>query len=256
MGSVTLLPTPLFRYTLRRADDALILGHRLSQSCGHAPTMEEDMALANIGLDLIDQARWLYAYAGQVEAAGRDEDAYAYLRNAGGYGNLLLVEQPHRDFARTIVRQFFYSAFIHPYWRALTQSSDATLAAIAAKARNQSTYHVSHSAAWVIRLGNGTEENHRHVSTAIDELWPFTDEMFEVDTIEQRLIERAVVVDPASLRPRWEETIGRVFARATLDIPSKRPMRRGGRHGHHGEHLARLLGELRHMQRAFRGAFQ
>ena len=255
MGSIIVLETPLLRYTLRRADDALILGHRLSEWCGHAPTMEEDMALANMGLDLIGQARLLYAYAAEVEGAGRDEDAYAYLRDVRSYGNLLLVEQPNSDFARTMVRQFFYSAFIHPYWRALTRSTDATLSAIAAKAQKESAYHVRHSAEWVVRLGDGTEESHQRVSTAVDELWPFVGEMFEIDTLEQRLIDEGVIVDPESLRPTWEETVGRVLARATLIVPSGRRMQKGGRRGHHGEHLGHLLSELQYMQRAFRGAF-
>jgi len=254
MASITVAATPLLRYTLRRADDALILGHRLSEWCGHAPTMEEDMALANVGLDLIGQARMLYAHAARIEAAGRDEDSYAFLRDVRGYGNLLLVEQPNGDFARTMMRQFFYAAFIDPYWRAMTRSADPTLAAIAAKAEKESAYHLRHCGEWIVRLGDGTEESRGRTWVALNELWPFTGEMFEVDAIEQPLIDQGVAVDPESLRSAWEETVDRVLTRATLVAPSGRRMQKGGRHGHHGEHLGHILTELQYMQRAFPGA--
>ena len=170
--------TPLVLYTLRRADDALILGHRLSEWCGHAPMLEEDMALANMGLDLLGQARELYSYAAEVEGKGNDEDKFAYLRDVRQYRNLLLLEQPNGDFARTMVRQFFYAAFADLYWRAMMGSSDATLAAIAAKSEKESAYHLRHSSEWMVRLGDGTEESHRRAQSAIDDLWAFTGEMF------------------------------------------------------------------------------
>jgi ring-1,2-phenylacetyl-CoA epoxidase subunit PaaC len=147
--SITVRETPLVLYVLRRADDALVLGHRLSEWCGHAPTLEEDMALSNIGLDLLGQARSLYTHAAAVEAAGHDEDAYAYRRDAPQYRNLLLAEQPNGDFARTMVRQFLYAAFADPYWRAMTGSADAALAAIAAKSEKESAYHLRHASEWV-----------------------------------------------------------------------------------------------------------
>jgi ring-1,2-phenylacetyl-CoA epoxidase subunit PaaC len=253
-GSITVADIPLLRYTLRRADDALILGHRLSEWCGHAPMMEEDMALANMGLDLIGQARTLYAYAGEVEAAGRGEDAYAYLRDVRGYGNLLLLEQPNGDFAHTIVRHLFYSAFIDPYWRAMVGCGDATLAAIAAKAEKESAYHVRHSAEWVVRLGGGTAESHTRAQAALDALWPFTGEMFEVDATERGLVSDAVVPDPEQLRQTWWDTVSRVLDQATLTVPSESWMQKGGRNGHHSEHLGHLLSELQYMQRAFPGA--
>ncbi|HJU30590.1 MAG TPA: 1,2-phenylacetyl-CoA epoxidase subunit PaaC, partial [Hyphomicrobiaceae bacterium] len=158
---ITVVESPLVLYALRRADDALILGHRLSEWCGHAPMLEEDMALANIGLDLIGQARLLYGFAAQTEAADNDEDTYAYLRDVHQYRNVLLAELPNGDFARTIIRQLFYSAFADPYWRAMTASTDATLAAIAAKSEKESAYHLRHAAEWAIRLGDGTQESHR-----------------------------------------------------------------------------------------------
>ena len=160
VANITVSETPLVLYTLRRADDALILGHRLSEWCGHAPMLEEDMALANMGLDLLGQARELYSYAAKVEGRDNDEDKFAYLRDVRQYRNLLLLEQPNGDFARTMVRQFFYATFADLYWRAMMRSTDATLAAIAAKSEKESAYHVRHSSEWIVRLGDGTEESH------------------------------------------------------------------------------------------------
>jgi ring-1,2-phenylacetyl-CoA epoxidase subunit PaaC len=246
--------TPLVLYTLRRADDALILGHRLSEWCGHAPTMEDDMALANMGLDLIGQARELYSYAAKVEAKGNDEDKFAYLRDVRQYRNLLLVEQPNGDFARTMTRQFFYAVFADLYWRAMMMSRDTTLAAIAAKAEKEFAYHVRHSSEWMIRLGDGTEESHRRAQTAIDDLWAFTGEMFTVDDAERGLIDAGIAVDPASLRPRWLKTVSAVLGEATLTMPQNDWMQKGGRIGHHTEHLGHLLSELQSLQRTFPGA--
>ena len=178
VASIQVSETPLVLYALRRADDALILGHRLSEWCGHAPMLEEDMALANMGLDLLGQARELYSYAAKVEGRGNDEDKFAYLRDVRQYRNLLLLEQPNGDFARTMVRQFFYAAFADLYWRAMMKSSDATLAAIAAKSEKESAYHLRHSSEWMVRLGDGTEESHARAQAAIDDLWAFTGEMF------------------------------------------------------------------------------
>src|SRR5258708_16466709 len=163
VASIQVSETPLVLYTLRRADDALILGHRLSEWCGHAPALEEDMALANMGLDLLGQARELYSYAAAVEGKGNDEDKFAYLRDVRQCRNLLLLEQPNGDFARTMVRQFFYSVFADLYWRAMMKSSDAILAAIAAKSEKESAYHVRHSSDLVVRLGHGTDQSHRRV---------------------------------------------------------------------------------------------
>jgi ring-1,2-phenylacetyl-CoA epoxidase subunit PaaC len=253
-ASISVTQTPLVLYALRRADDALILGHRLSEWCGHAPAMEEDMALANMGLDLLGQARELYSYAAQVEGNGNDEDKFAYLRDVRQYRNLLLLEQPNGDFARTIVRQFFYAAFADLYWRAMMGSRDATLAAIAAKSEKESAYHVRHSSEWIIRLGDGTDESHRRAQTAIDDLWAFTGEMFEADESERGLIDAGIAVDPASLRPQWLQTISKVLNEATLTQPKSDWMQQGGRDGRHSEHLGHLLSELQSMQRTFPGA--
>ncbi|MGK9166337.1 phenylacetate-CoA oxygenase subunit PaaC [Inquilinus limosus] len=253
-GSITIAEAPLVRYLLARADDALILGHRLSEWCGHAPMMEEDMALANIGLDLIGQARALYGYAAEVEGAGNDEDRYAYLRDVRQYRNLLLVERPNGDFAHTIVRQFFYSAFADPYWRAMTGSADPTLAAIAAKSEKESAYHLRHAAEWVIRLGDGTEESHARAQAAVEELWPYTGEWYEPDEGERDLIAQGIAVDPESLRGTWSRTVAEILAEGTLAVPPRGWAQRGGRDGKHSEHLGHLLSELQVLQRTYPGA--
>jgi ring-1,2-phenylacetyl-CoA epoxidase subunit PaaC len=246
--------TPLFQYTLRLADTALILGHRLSEWVGHSPVIEEDLAFGNMGLDLIGQARALYTYAGQIEGKGRDEDALAYLRDVGAYRNLLLTEQPNGDFAATMMRQLLYAAFAFPYFERLAGSKDATLAAIAAKAAKEMAYHQRHAGEWTIRLGDGTEESHARAQTALDDLWPYTGEMFEVDGVERALIEAGAAVDPAVIRPAWEKTIGDVLAEATLARPRDGFMQSGGRCGRHSEHLGHILAELQYMQRAYPGA--
>jgi ring-1,2-phenylacetyl-CoA epoxidase subunit PaaC len=244
----------LFDYTLRLADNALILGHRLSEWIGHAPLLEEELALGNIALDLIGEARALYAYAGQIEGKGRDEDALAYLRDAPQYRNILLVEQPNGDFAATIVRQFLYSAFAHPFWTALAQSKDETLAAIAAKAEKEAAYHLRHAGEWLIRLGDGTEESHRRAQDALAELWPYVGEMFETDGVEEALIAGGIAPDPRRLRPAWEKTIAAVLAEATLEPPRSPWSQRGGRSGRHSEHLGHLLATMQFLQRAYPGA--
>jgi len=222
------------------ADDALILGHRLSEWCGHAPLLEEELALANIGLDLIGQARALYDYAGAIEGKGRDQDALAYRRDVAAYRNLLLVERPNGDFAMTIARQFLYSAYAAPFWRATAGSDDPTLAGIAATARHEAAYHLRHAGDWLIRLGDGTEESHRRAQDAVDTLWRYTGEMFEGDN--------------ASLRGEWDETVASVLAEATLTRPKDGWMQTGGRSGRHSEHLGHILAELQFLQRAYPGA--
>lgn len=242
---------PLFAYTLRLADNALVLGHRLSEWCGKAPILEEEMALANMGLDLIGQARALYTYAGEVEGKGRDEDALAYRRDASAFRNLLLVEQPNGDFAFTMARQLLYAAFAHPFYRELAGSRDATLAAIAAKTEKELAYHLRHAGEWLVRLGDGTEESHRRAQDALDELWMYTGEMFEVDQVERALVERGIAVDPARIRPEWDETVSRVLAEATLQRPRDGWMQTGGRSGRHSEHLGYILAEMQFLQRAY-----
>lgn len=253
VANIHVSETPLVLYTLRRADDALILGHRLSEWCGHAPMLEEDMALSNIALDLIGQARELYGYAAKAEGKDNDEDKLAYLRDVRQYRNLLLVEQPNGDFAQTLVRQFFYSAFADLYWRAMINSRDATLAAVAAKSEKESAYHLRHASEWIIRLGDGTEESHARAQAAIDQLWAFIGEMFAVDDSERGLIDAGIAIDPATLRDRWMKTVASVVNEATLTLPQNNWMQQGGRSGRHSEHLGHLLSELQSMQRTFPG---
>lgn len=245
---------PLLLYTLRRADDHLILGHRLSEWCGHAPVLEEDIALANVALDLIGEARSLYACAAEVEGRGRDEDELAYLREARDYRNVLLVEQPNRDFAHTIVRQLFFSAYMLPLWEALSASADERLAAIAGKAVKEAAYHVRHCGEWLIRLGDGTEESHRRAAEAVERLWPYTGELFEVDEADKALIDRRIAADPRLVKSAWDRTIEEVFAEAALARPKDGWMHSGGRRGRHSEHLGYILAELQFLQRAYPGA--
>lgn len=252
--SIAYAETPLLAFTLARADDALVLGHRLSEWCGHAPMIEEDIALANIGLDLIGQARALYDYAAQLEGTGLSEDHFAYLRDAGQYRNCLLVEQPNGDFAVTIARQFLYTAFADPWQRAMTGSTDATLAAIAGKAEKETAYHLRHAAEWLIRLGDGTQESHARAQDAIDGLWMYTGELFEAESSPRTLFDAGVAVDPASLRAGWDTSVNDVLAQATLTRPKSGWMQSGGRAGRHSEYLSLMLTELQYLQRSFPGA--
>ena len=251
-SSITVAESPLVGLALRRADDALVLGHRLSEWCGHAPILEEDIALANLALDLIGQARALYALAAEAEGAGHDEDQFAYLRRERDYRNLLLDEQPNGDFAATIARQFLYSAFIDRWWRATANSTEPRLAAIAAKAEKESAYHVRHSAEWLIRLGDGTDESHARAQVALEQLWPYTGEMFEPE--DAALVASGVCADPPALRGAWNAHVDEVLALATLARPRDRWMHSGGRSGRHTEHLGHLLSEQQYVQRAYPGA--
>jgi ring-1,2-phenylacetyl-CoA epoxidase subunit PaaC len=251
--SIAVAETPLVRALLARADDALILGHRLSEWTGHAPVLEEELALANIALDHIGLARALYTYAGEAEGAGHTEDQFAYLRDAPQFRNLLLVEQPNGDFARTIVRQFFYAAFAVPFWRAMQASTDATLAAIAVRTLKEATYHLRHAREWLIRLGDGTAESHARAQEAIDWLWPYTGEMFATDPAEAGLIAAGVLADPAPLAAEWRAGFAATLAAATLRQPEGTWMHAGGRAGRHSEHLGHLLAEMQFLQRAYPG---
>jgi ring-1,2-phenylacetyl-CoA epoxidase subunit PaaC len=243
----------LFTYVLSLADDALVLGHRLSEWSNRAPMLEEDIALSNLALDLIGQARLFYQYAGEIEGRGRDEDALAYLRDEHAYANILLVEQPNGDFAATMVRQLLYAAFAHPYLEALQRSKDKRLAEIAGKAVKEMAYHVRHAAEWVIRLGDGTEESWARTAAALEELWMYTGELFEMDAGERNLAEAGIAVDRGRIEPAWSATIDRVLGEATLRRPADRWMQKGGRAGRHTEHLGHLLAEMQVLHRAHPG---
>lgn len=250
MSSIVVAAEGVAALLLRRADDALILGHRLSEWTGHAPTLEEELALANIALDLIGQARMLYQQAGML--TGHDEDALAYLRDERDFRNLLLVELPKGDFAVTITRQVLYAAFADLWWRAACASSDADFAAIAEKARKESAYHIRHAAEWLIRLGDGTAESHARAQAALDALWPYTGEMFAPE--DAALVASGVCPDPAGLRAAWSASLDPILAQATLARPADGWMQRGGRDGRHTEHLGRLLAEMQHIARSHPGA--
>jgi ring-1,2-phenylacetyl-CoA epoxidase subunit PaaC len=244
----------LFAYLLRLADDRLVLGHRLSEWCGHGPILEEDIALANIALDLVGEANLLLKRAAAVENKGRDEDALAFLRDAREYRNALIVELPKGDFGFTIMRQFLFSTHALHQWEALSASTDADLSGIAAKALKETRYHVRHSAEWVVRLGDGTEESHGRAQRALDDLWRFTGELFLTDEIEQSLVKERVAVDSSTLLTAWTRDVKDVIARATLKLPADVYMQRGGRTGNHTEHLGIMLAEMQVLPRTHPGA--
>jgi ring-1,2-phenylacetyl-CoA epoxidase subunit PaaC len=247
-------PSALLDYLLALADDALVLGHRLSEWSNLAPMLEEDIAISNLALDLFGQARLYYAYAAEIEGKGRGEDGMAYLRDEHAYRNALLLEQPNGDFAAAMVRQLLYAAFMHPYLQALQKSADVRLAEIAAKAVKEMAYHLRHAAEWVIRLGDGTQESHARIAAALDELWTYSGELFEMDEGEQALAQQAIAVDRETVRPAWSATIDRVLVEATLKRPPDRWMQSGGRKGRHSEHLGHVLAEMQVLHRAHPGA--
>ena len=241
-------------YALRLGDDALILSHRLSEWVGHGPELEEDIALANVALDLLGQARLLLAHAGELEGKGRDEDALAFRRDVLDFTNVLLVEQPNGDFAHTMMRQLLFDAYSSALWPRLAASADPELAGIAGKAAKEAAYHIEQSAAWIVRLGDGTEESHRRAAAALEALWPYAEELFEADEVETALAAQGIAVPPSTLRPAWRARIDGVLAEAGLAPPENAGAQRGGRQGRHGEHLGHLLAEMQFLQRAYPGA--
>lgn len=246
--------SPDFEYLLRLGDDRLVLGHRLSEWCGHGPILEEDIALANISLDLIGQASLLLKLAGEIEGKGRDEDALAYFRDAIDYRNVLMGELPKGDFGFTIVRQFFFSVFGLLQMQALEKSGNADLAGIAARAVKEHRYHVRHTGQWVITLGDGTDESHRRVQAAVDELWRYTGELFLSDDVDRAVANSGFGVDPSTLEKSWRVQVEDVLRRATLTVPGDAYMQRGGRTGRHTEHLGHMLSEMQIVARSHPGA--
>lgn len=242
---------PLFTYTLRIADDSMILGQRLSELCGHGPAIEEDIALTNIALDLIGQATSLYEYAASVHEEWKTADDLAFLRYERQYTNLLLVEQPNGDFGMTIARQWLFDNFRALFYNELQHSKDSQLAAIAEKSLKETRYHLRHSSEWLIRLGDGTEESHRRVQDALNLLYRYTDELFYMDDIDKALIEQGIAVDLEALRPVFNERIQQVLTTATLTLPANNWKQSGGRNGKHSEHLGHILAEMQYMQRAY-----
>jgi ring-1,2-phenylacetyl-CoA epoxidase subunit PaaC len=244
----------LFDYMLRLGDTSLILGQRNAEWCGHAPILEEDMALSNIALDQIGQARLLLTLAGEIESAGRDEDALAYTRDGCDFRNLLIAEQPNGDFADTIARNLCLDAFHLELYGALARSTDAGLAGIAAKAVKECTYHFRHSSGWAIRLGDGTEESRARMQRAVDAVWMWTGEMFAADAVDRAIAGAGIGPDPAGLKPAWDRRIEAVLREATLARPKDGWMQKGGKQGEHSEHLGYILAELQFLPRAYPGA--
>ena len=255
-------------YTLHLADDALILGHRNSEWCGHGPVLEQDIAITNIALDLIGQARNFYQYAAQLinksqksegteaspsggDLEGASEDTLAYLRDGHEFKNCLLTEQPNGDWAKTVLRQFFFSVYQYFLYEELKRSTDPQLAAIAEKSLKEVTYHLRWSSEWVIRLGDGTEESHHRMVNAIDELWKYTGELFRAASYELQAARECIGADPSSLKPKWQNKVKQVFHEATLSYPGDVLMESGGKEGLHTEHMNNILADLQFMQRAY-----
>jgi ring-1,2-phenylacetyl-CoA epoxidase subunit PaaC len=254
MGSET-CDGALFEFLLRMGDNTLILGHRVSEWCGHAPVLEEDIALANTALDLIGQTQMWLGLAGEVEGQGRSADDLAFLRDVWDFRNLLLVEQPNGDFGQTILRQFLFDAWHVEILTALTRSRDERVAAIAAKAVKEASYHVERSAGTVIGLGDGTEESHARMRAALDRLWPYVAEMFNADEVDAAMVEAGIAPDPERLRAPVMQRMESVLTEATLTIPETRYAQLGGKSGkRHSEHLGHLLTQMQWLQRAYPGA--
>lgn len=243
----------LINYILHLADNTLILGHRNSEWCGHGPVLEQDIAITNISLDLIGQARSFYQYAAQLIGGETTEDSLAYLRDNREFKNCLLVEQPNGDWAQTVFRQFLFSNYQNLMYQELQHSKDEQLAAIAVKSLKEVTYHLRWSSEWIIRLGDGTKESHRRMLNAIDALWMYAGELFIPVDYETAAAEAGIGVDMSRLKFTWEEKIKEIFSEATLPFPAKAFDQTGGKTGKHSEHLGYILAELQFMQRAYPG---
>jgi ring-1,2-phenylacetyl-CoA epoxidase subunit PaaC len=241
----------LFVYTLRLGDDALIAAQRTAEWIAAAPQLEEDVALGNIGLDQLGQARALLQYAGQVEGAGRSEDDLAYFRDERDFLNLQICELPNGDFGTTIARLLYFATYQHLLYDELRGCADETLAGVAGKAVKETAYHVDHATQWVLRLGDGTEESHRRLQAGLDAMWPYTVEMFASDDLVRRL---PVAVDPSTLRDEWNRRVTQVIDESTCARPTSSYQHSGGRVGRHTEHLGYLLAELQHVARSHPGA--
>lgn len=239
-------------YALRLGDNCLVLSQRLGAWCGHAPELEIDLALANIGLDLLGQARNFLTYAAELEGEG-SEDTLAFSRDERQFCNLLLAEQPNGNFADTLVRQYFIDVWHVALFSRLTQSRDAQLAAIAAKAIKEARYHLRFSRGWVERLGNGTPVSAEKMQQAVDTLWRFTAELFDADEIETSLAADGIAVDPRELRAEWEAEVYDGLQQARLTVPAEAAYRTGGKHGLHTEHLGPMLAEMQYLQRMYPG---
>ena len=242
-----------FEYLLRLGDSSLIIGHRLSEWCGHGPILEEDIALINIALDFVGNATSLLTYAAQVEGKGRTEDDLAYLRNERDYRNLLLTEQPNGDYATTIARQFLYDVYTFFLYEELKNSKDETIAAIAAKSHKEITYHLRHTTEWMYRLGDGTEESHQRLQNGLNELWMYTSDLFDMNEVDAVLIKAGIAPDLNIVKDAWEKRVKEVIAEATLQLPAGNIKQKGSREGKHSEHLGYLLAEMQYIPRSYPG---
>lgn len=245
----------LINFVLSQADNALLTGHRNSEWCGHGPVLEQDIAITNISLDLIGQARNFYQYAAALRDDGSTEDSFAYLRDVREFRNCLLTEQPNGDWAHTILRQFLFSNYQHLLYTDLQAGNDQQLAAIAEKALKEVAYHLRWSSEWVIRLGDGTAESHNRMERALADLWSYTGELFMAAPFEEHAAATGILVESfSSLKEKWEEKVKQVFTEATLSFPGNTFMHKGGKEGNHSEHLGFILAELQFMQRAYPNA--
>jgi ring-1,2-phenylacetyl-CoA epoxidase subunit PaaC len=243
----------LFEYVLRLGDSCLILSQRLGEWCGHGPILEEDIALTNFALDLLGHARFWLSYAAELKGDGCDEDQLAFLRDSGEFRNLLLVEQENGDFAETIARQFYFDTWYLAALDQLRNSTDTQVRAIAEKAVKEVRYHLQRSTDWVVRLGDGTAESKRRMQAAVDLLWMYTGEMFEMDAIDKEMLDCGVGVDLSIVRDRWMEHVSKVFDQAALTMPTTTWMQRGGKQGTHTERLGYILSEMQIIQRSYPG---
>jgi ring-1,2-phenylacetyl-CoA epoxidase subunit PaaC len=243
----------LFNYLLRLGDNAAILGHRLSEWCGHGPELEEDIAIINTALDLLGHARSLYTYAGEVEGKGRDEDDIAYLREERQYRNALICELPNGHYGDTIARQFLFDQLNFHLFSELVNSNDKTIAAISAKAIKEIRYHLRRSTEWTLRLGDGTEESRNRIQQSFDDIWMFTGDLFVQDESDEVIISSGIGPDMNKIRSLWKETVKEILAEATLTMPEDGWMQSGSKEGRHTEHMGYILAELQYMQRAYPG---
>jgi ring-1,2-phenylacetyl-CoA epoxidase subunit PaaC len=242
-------------YLLRLGDNSLILSQRLSQLCGKGPAMEEDMALTNVALDLLGQTRLWFAYAGELEGAGRDPDQLAFLRDDYDFRNCLLLEQPNGDYAATMTRQFYFDTFHYLLLKGLCGAADARIAEVAEKSLKEVSYHLRRSGDLVVRLGDGTADSRARMQAAADQLWPYTGELFDYDAADAALVAAGVAPPAFELRAAWLAHVGEVFREATLSLPAPDAwMQKGGKQGRHSEHLGYVLAEMQFLQRAYPGA--
>ncbi len=244
----------LYQAILELADDNLVLGHRVSEWCGHAPLLEEDLAMPNMALDMIGTARTLYERAAELEGKGQSEDDMAYLRGEREYRNCLLVERRNEDFAHTMLRQLYFAAFMKPYWEAAAESSDEVIRGVAGKAVKEMAYHIRHAGEWVIRLGDGTEESARRMKDAVEALSIYVDELFVSSEAAQEAEATGILPKRADMRPAFDAVIAQIFEQALLDVPRIDYPHTGGREGLHGEDLGHMLAEMQSLYRAHPGA--